>query len=330
MTGASSRCHTFATLLWLSGCAGTSGTPPETPKTDALPADDARSADDALPADIVERSRVPLSFRHLGVNTPIDTLLAALAPARAVCLGESHDDAQHHFAQLELTRSLLAARAGRPTAIGFEMFQTPFQGALDEYQRSGDGERLVQQSEFETRWGKTFPYYAPLLEAGQSAGAALLALNAPRELTKAVAKRGIASLSPTESAALPELDLANTEHRDFFERAMGTSFDSSANASPHGGLSLDNLYAAQVIWDETMALVGWRWLSQNPDGMLIVIAGSAHCQRSAVPGRLVRRGASPSLAGRAVRISELDEDGAIHDDAFELLLVLDDRAAKKP
>jgi uncharacterized iron-regulated protein len=329
VTGASSCCRTFVTLLWLSGCAGTSGASPETPKTDARLADDA-PADDALPEDIVERSRVPLSFRHLGVNMPIDTLLVALAPTRAVCLGESHDDAQHHFAQLELTRSLLAARAGRATAIGFEMFQTPFQAALDEYQRSGDSELLVEQSEFETRWGKTFPYYAPLLEAGQSAGATLLALNAPRELTKAVAKQGIASLSPTESAALPELDLANAEHRTFFERAMGTTFESSANASPHGGLSLENLYAAQVIWDETMALVGSRWLSQNPDGMLIVIAGSAHCQKSAVPGRLVRRGAAPSVAGRAIRISELEGDGAVHDDAFDLLLVLDDRAAKTP
>jgi uncharacterized iron-regulated protein len=311
VTGASRLVGALLGLGLASSCAGAEPAA-ATPK--AAP----------VPADVVARSALPLSFRFHGAHTSEHDLLAALAPMRAVCIGESHDDPHHHYAEWQLTRALLEAHAGRPAAVGFEMFQTPFQSALDSYRVTGDAAALVRQSEYEQRWGFPFPYYAPLLEAGRAAGADLLALNAPRELSQAVAKHGIEALPASERALLPQLDLDNREHRAFFEAAMGMKFGAAAGSSPHAGLSLENLYAAQVTWDETMATMSAGWLGQQRDGLLIIIAGSAHCQRTAIPARIERRGPSPVVAARALRTSELGKSDAPADDAFDLLLVLDD------
>jgi uncharacterized iron-regulated protein len=62
----------------------------------------------------------------------------------------------------------------------------------------------------------------------------------------------------------------------------------------HPGVDAENLerfYAAQVVWDETMAESASRWLAAHaPVRRLLVVAGQAHCQRSAIPNRLERRG----------------------------------------
>ncbi|HHH11757.1 MAG TPA: hypothetical protein ENK23_06770, partial [Sorangium sp.] len=48
-------------------------------------------------------------------------------------------------------------------------------------------------------------------------------------------------------------------------------------------------YAAQVIWDESMARVSSIWLQQHPRGRLLVLAGNGHCHHSAIVGRVKRR-----------------------------------------
>ena len=63
----------------------------------------------------------------------------------------------------------------------------------------------------------------------------------------------------------------------------------------HPGVDADSLeryYAAQVVWDETMAESAAHWLSEHaPVRRLLIVAGQAHCQHSAIPSRLERRGA---------------------------------------
>jgi uncharacterized iron-regulated protein len=285
--------------------------------------------------DVVERSSLPLQLA-LGERTgTLSELAPELARASAVCIGESHDNPHHHFAQRELTRALMREAAGRPLAVGFEMFQRPFQAALDTFSKDGDAQKLIHASEFETRWGHAFQYYAPLLEAGRAAGATLLALNASKELSKAMAKGGPDALPEGLRPELPSLATNDPEHRAFFEAAMGMSF-SGAKPSPHGpteaqgahgghaGLSLENLYLAQLVWDETMAETASRWLAAHSDGLLVVIAGAGHCHESAVPRRIERRGPYPTLSARAVLRSELGKSDAPADSAFELLVILED------
>src|SRR5688572_18378629 len=60
-----------------------------------------------------------------------------LEHSRAICFGETHNSAAHHYAQLRALRALTknlrpqsgrhSACGGRQFALGFEMFQRPFQ-----------------------------------------------------------------------------------------------------------------------------------------------------------------------------------------------------------
>jgi uncharacterized iron-regulated protein len=249
------------------------------------------------PDDIVERSALPLRGVRLGDNTPLDErrLFDELSRYDAVCVGEEHDDAHHHFAELR-TLEELARRArhnGEALGVGFEMFQAPYQGYLDAFSRGRlDEAALLEKTEYDERWGFPFAYYRPLLETARASGLPLLALNARRELTREVAKHGLA-LPPELERELPALELHDANHRALFDELMA--------GHPEGHGSPDNLYAAQVIWDETMAARASEFLlAFRPVRRLLVIAGVAHCADPSIPARIERR---TGLKVASVRVS---------------------------
>lgn len=246
-----------------------------------------------------------------------------LARARAVCIGEEHPNPHHHWVQLHAVRKLVAAIGeGAPIALGLEMIQRPFQGVLDDYAAKRiDAEALKSRTGWEERWGYDFGFYGPTLDAALGAGGTLLALNASRELTKKVSRQGLEALTPDERALVPELELDDARHRAWFDGLMnelgGAHAHSRANqeepapdapADPHGSPhgdppampSAERIYTVQVLWDETMAELGARWLAANPGGHLIILAGNGHCHDSAIVGRLKRRGAADVVSVRPV------------------------------
>lgn len=238
------------------------------------------------PADVVARSALPISGVRVsdGVALTAQQLFDELSRFEAVCIGESHDDPHHHYAELTLIEELArrSAHRGELLAVGFEMFQAPFQGVLDGYAQGALSEReLLEASEYEQRWGFPFAFYRPLLEAARQRGLVLLALNARRELTRSVAYRGVHGLTPELARELPELDLENQAHRRNFERLM-------QHHPGHG--SLERFYQAQVVWDETMAQRAAAFLgAHRPSRKVLVVAGLAHCASPAIPQRIARR-----------------------------------------
>jgi hypothetical protein len=71
--------------------------------------------------------------------------------------------------------------------------------------------------------------------------------------------------------------------------------------------SAERIYTVQVLWDETMADGGARWLAANPRGRLVILAGNGHCHDSAIVGRLKRRGVTDAISVRPV----LDTEGNV-------------------
>lgn len=236
-----------------------------------------------------------LPFRVLrargGQEISRETLVEELAAARAVCVGESHKNPHHHWVQLFLLRELSAraAKGGRALALGMEMFQRPFQGVVDDFAAGRiDEAALLERTGWAERWGYDFGLYRPMVFLARDSGLPILALNAPKELTRKVARHGLDQLTPEEKASLPELDLENAEHRAFFEEAT------QGHAMPEGGA--ENFYAAQVIWDETMAETAAAWARGGEDRQVVILAGLGHCHRAAIPQRLARRGVSPAVS----------------------------------
>lgn len=295
----------------LLACGGAHLPPPEAPRA-------------PLPADVVAKAALPLyalrSTAHGDEKLTEPALWQELALSRAVCLGEQHNSPAHHFAQRRALEEIAARSTSehRVFAVGFEMFQLPYQAALSGFVGGSlpEGQFLID-SEYKERWGFDFSLYRPLLEAARDFSLQALALNAPKELTRKVGRTGLGSLDAGEKEHLPELDLANPDHKAYFEAAM------SEHPMPSGGPKLEDMYAAQVIWDETMAQTASTWLSHaGESSRLMVFAGAGHCHKTAIPGRITRRLQVPVLSVTPVLASELAE---FKDRSrYDWLIVLDD------
>jgi uncharacterized iron-regulated protein len=219
-----------------------------------------------------------------------------------VYVGERHDEPLDHGVQYAILKEL--HRYEPSMAIGMEMFQVPFQESLDKWSAGLIDEIVLRrETEYDERWGFDFGLYRPILEYARSRGIEVVALNAPRELTLAVARDGLASLSPEQAAQLPELDLHDEQHRALFE----TEFDAADHAAQD---AVDQYYAAQVLWDETMGSRVAATLTQ-PAGpaKMIVFAGRVHVKLGlGIPQRAAKRGAAPYVVVLPVTESELEEE----------------------
>ncbi|MCA9611138.1 MAG: ChaN family lipoprotein [Sandaracinus sp.] len=224
-----------------------------------------------------------LDLRANGAAVSEDEFFALLRTASVVYLGERHDDVLDHSMQMRVIRGLLSHDPN--LVVGLEMVQHPFQRHLDDWVAGNlDENALKTRVEWDSRWGHDFALYRPLFELARSRQLPMLALNARAEITRAVARGGVASLGESERAELPEMDLTNTAHREMVLEAMGTT-------AHHG--DPDNLYAAQVVWDETMAdhVAGTMRAGTS---RMVVVAGEMHVRGGlGIPRRAARRGAEP-------------------------------------
>ncbi len=246
-----------------------------------------------------ERPRI-VSARD-GRDVTFEDLTDALLAARAIYVGEQHDREEDHRVQLAILEAV-AARDGS-VALGLEMVPHTHQPELDAFSRGEiDEPALLERIEWDTRWGFDFALYRPLFEHARAHGVPIVALNAPRELTRAIAQHGLEGLDEARRAELPELDLSDAAHRAMVERSL----------EGHPGMTperLERFYAAQVLWDETMADRAARYLARDgAPARIVVLAGARHVESGlGIPRRAARRGLSPYVIVMPVRASELDE-----------------------
>lgn len=212
---------------------------------------------------------------------------ARLAPllVDVVYLGEKHDSAEDHAAQLDIIQALHAEDPN--LAIGMEMFQRPFQPVLDRYLAGEITEaELVAQTEYEQRWGFPWELYAPIVHFAKDQGIPLLALNAPAEVTRQVAREGLESLQEQDFRYIPPLEDIDTSSEDYQAFVMAAF---GAHGS-HGNFNFDNFFAAQVVWDETMAATVAEFKQDSPQTRVVVLAGGGHVMYGyGIPSRVARR-----------------------------------------
>lgn len=233
-----------------------------------------------------------------------DAFADRLSQQRVVVIGEAHDRYDHHLNQLELICRLY--RQHGDLAIGLEMFQLPFQDALDDYiARRIDTHRLLARTEYYRRWQYDYRLYAPILAFARDNNIPLVALNATQEISSKVAREGISGLSDEERAQIPaELDRDVPDYR----RRLRAVFDQHPEIRR---MSFDHFVEAQLVWDETMSDRAARYLKAHPGRPLVVIAGNGHVARSGIPARFERRsGVHPAV----VRQGDPEDDAPEHAD----------------
>ncbi|TSK03918.1 MAG: PDZ domain-containing protein [Geobacter sp.] len=224
------------------------------------------------------------------VHLPTGTLVtpqqmnAVITDARVVYIGETHDNPAAHRLELEVLKAMEERWPGK-VALGMEMFTHSQQPVLDRWVTGElDEKSFVKQSHWFDNWRMDFDYYRDLLLFARDKHIPVIALNAEKELVKAVRGGDFPGLTPEQKAQLPEMDL-----NDPYQRAQTESIFSDHS---HGKLAVEGFLRVQTLWDETMAETAARYLKSpaGQDHHLVVIAGGNHIAYGfGIPRRVFRR-----------------------------------------
>lgn len=218
---------------------------------------------------VVESGR--LTDLATGKAATVEDIAKAADGKRFVMLGEQHATPPDQSFESDVIEALV--RRGRHVVVGLEMYQRPKQEFLDRFSK-GDFEEsaFLLASDWKGQWGFPFPFYRPVFDSVRRHQLPLVGLNVPRDWVRSVGRNGLGGLSVDAKDELPtDIRLDMADHKQVFNSLMG--------GHSMTGPSMDNMYAAQVLWDEGMADTAIKYLvAHKPDRktVFVIIAGSGH------------------------------------------------------
>jgi uncharacterized iron-regulated protein len=230
------------------------------------------------------RAGFGLTDLRTGKPATMDDLVKAARGKRFVYIGENHATSAHQQFHADAIRAV--AESGRPVAVGLEMITRPLQDPLDEWTAGKLSEaEFLEKVDWKKQWGFDYAFYRPIFDVARAKRLPLVALNVPRDWVRSVGRGGYAALPTSARLQLPgSFDTNRKDHRRVFEALMG--------GHPMTGPSADNMYAAQVLWDVSMADTALKWLERfgAKDQVFFVLAGSGHIMyRAGINARIQQR-----------------------------------------
>jgi uncharacterized iron-regulated protein len=217
-----------------------------------------------------------------GKTVSFDELIDQLETKDLVFIGETHDNAEHHLIQVQILQALIY-RHDCPLTIGMEFFQPSQQQVLDQYMEGALTEEMfLKNVGWREGWGFDYHFYRPLIVMAKERGSKILAINAPRDITRKVARSGLSSLEPKERNELArDIDLKNESHRAYLWEVY--------KKHPHLNLkSFDLFYQAQCVWEDTMAENIGKFLTKDKRKM-VVFTGNGHIiKKFGIPDRTLK------------------------------------------
>jgi uncharacterized iron-regulated protein len=246
-------------------------------------------------AELAPFDRAALTAFDGETGAPLDWagMMAAAQAADVVVLAEQHTDAVGHAVQRAVVEALLAAG---PAAICLEMLERDEQPLLDAYLAGTISKATFVRTTDSTDWaakGTWNAWYQPVIDAAKTAGAPVIAANAPRRL---------ASLSRLESfdvltslalgypgQAVVPAPLAQEPYRARFDETMSAHGEGVHALTPE---MVEGMFRAQQVWDATMAdsVVA----AQAAHGKAVLLVGQFHADFEG--GTVLRiRAANPDL-----------------------------------
>ncbi|MFO0930332.1 MAG: ChaN family lipoprotein [Gemmataceae bacterium] len=219
-----------------------------------------------------------------------------LLEADLLCVGETHDSEVDHAVQLMIVKALFAR--DERLGVGMEMFQRPYQKAVDRYLSGATDEAtFLEDTEYRTRWGYEWGLYRPIVSFCKHNRIPLAALNVADELRKRISRVGYEKLNADEKKQLGEVDFQVKEHRKHW-------FDQLGEMHGHGEMTAEGkekFYQVMTVWDEYMADSAARFQKERQLRRLVVLAGSGHIERGfGIPQRAAKRSGGKVLTVRIV------------------------------
>mgnify|MGYP000503463338 CR=1 FL=1 len=247
----------------------------------------------------LEIGSAPLIYRPNQQVESAAIVLQDLAKAEVVYLAETHDRPEDHQAQLYILQELHRLRPN--LAIALEMFQRPYQPAIDRY-LAGDLSEMELQSEtqYQKRWGYPWEFYIPILRFAKEKKLPVVALNTPTEITRKVSRTGLDSLTLAEQQWIPPKSAIRLEpaaYRDRIRQIYDEIHAGSGNSA-----NFEKFFLAQVLWDETMADRIASTLQKSPDRLIVVLVGQGHVlYGDGIPNRVARRAGTNGFLRRPLQ-----------------------------
>ena len=179
--------------------------------------------------------------------------LSRMRGADIIVVGEQHNDATGHAAQLAITEDVLTGGHG---ALSMEMLERDEQILVEDYRDGVIDAKTFASLTNSTDWsgtGSWAAWYHPVVDAAIERDAAVIAANAPRRYVKrarSVGWESIDALDATRRDFVSHPDTLSTgPYRDRF-------FDLMGGHDPDGGADvelIESFFRAQQVWDATMA-----------------------------------------------------------------------------
>jgi uncharacterized iron-regulated protein len=259
---------TLIILLSIHGCASVKKKP--TPTMATLPG----VSDQFKIGQIIDVSA--------GKVISFEEFINRIATKELIFVGEVHDNPEHHLIQVQILQALIAKTGQRDLAM--EFFQHSDQPALDRYiQGETDEGVFLEEVGWKKGWGFDYSFYRPLMLLARQNGSRVLAINAPKDIVRKVARKGLEGLDQSERDQIArEIGLDNEGHRAYLREVYGQH--------GHGSLKqFEYFYEAQCVWEDTMAQNIADFLIKE-EGKMIVFTGNGHIvNKYGIPDRAVKR-----------------------------------------
>ncbi len=222
-----------------------------------------------------------------GVELSEQQLYEYLAGFTVVYVGESHDSVNDHQVQLKILKAL-AKRFPGEIALGLEMLGTDSQEDAERWVAGQLSDKEMMRL-WSDNWGATsYPYYREILNFVRQEGIALVALNRPQASASVEPGAAADGTAPVKPTLPPEPDINRDD--PYYEAYIGAFLSGHGHeASPE---VRQKFLRGQMLWDETMAETGARYLKQpaNQGKRLVILAGANHVRYGfGIPRRLFRR-----------------------------------------
>ncbi len=210
----------------------------------------------------------------------LSEIINAVVDKPIIYIGERHTNYEDHMVQLELIMEF--SRMGRKFAIGMEMFQRPFQKAIDDYFSGAISEKeFLRASEYFKRWKYDYNLYREIVEFAKAKGIPVIALNLREEIVRKVSGGGLDTLTEEERKEIPQdMDMSDEDYRERLREIFKLHPES---------INFNYFSQSQILWDETMAHSIEQFIRDNPDYQMVVLAGAHHIMfGSGIPKRVFR------------------------------------------
>jgi uncharacterized iron-regulated protein len=242
-------------------------------------------------------AQLPSHFYDLTNQQKIATedLIQRIGDHRIIFVGEAHDSEIDHKVQLEVIRQL--HESGRQVVIALEAVPAQQNSTLKSWYYGHASESSLIKNYY-LNWTVPYRYYADIFRYAQSQRIKLIGLNLTRKKIRAVISNGVEK-EPIEQRQA--IKYSRCEQELDYARFMQSYWGNLGHK-----IAFSRLCDMQRFKDAFMAYQ-IKLALQEPESVVVVLVGSLHALKNAIPAMMRRHGWNNHLVMTSDKLSELTQ-----------------------